>query len=88
LRSLILTAQNLAVLQAGGHPLYLVRTPDAAEWAYDSPILVEGLPGLVFKRHLLMYANKGHREALELAVFRGHAPSRAELLGRTLVQRG
>lgn len=86
MRSLILTEHNLAVLQAGGHPVYLVRTPEAALWAYDRPILVEGIPGLIFKRHLLMYETKGHREALELAVFRGEAPSRSGLLGRTLVQ--
>lgn len=87
MRSLLLTEQNLAVLQAGGHPLYLVRTPEAASWTYDSPILVEGMPGLILQRHLLMYETKGHREALELAVFRGEAPSRGELLGRILVQR-
>jgi hypothetical protein len=86
LRSLILSDQNLAVLTAGGHPIYLVRTPDAAEWSYDLPLIVEGIPGLIFKRHLLMYETKGHREALELAIFKGQAPSRAELLGKRLVQ--
>lgn len=87
MRSLILTEHNLAVLQAGGHPIYLVRTPEAANWAYDRPILVEGIEGLIFQRHLLMYETKGHREALELAVFRGQAPTRSQLVGRTLLQR-
>lgn len=87
MRSLILTEQNLALLQAGGHPIYLIRTADAAAWAYDRPIFVDGLPDLIFQRHLLMYETKGHREALELAVFRGAPPSRSELLGRTLLQR-
>jgi hypothetical protein len=85
-RGLLLTEKNLAVLQAGGHPVYLIRTPDAGDWSYDLPLFVEGIEGLVFKRHLLMYETKGHWEALELAVFRGPAPSRGELVGKRLVQ--
>lgn len=49
-------------------------------------LAVAELPGLVFNRHLLMYETRGHREALELEVAAGAAPSRATLLGKTLVQ--
>jgi hypothetical protein len=86
MRSILLTTQNLAVLSAGGHPLYLVKAPDAANWSYDVPIRIEGRPDLQFKRHLLMYETKGHKEALELEVVKGEPPSRAELIGRRLVQ--
>lgn len=80
------TEQNLAVLTAAGHPIYLIRTPEAHHWAYDRPITVAELPGLRFKRHLLMYATRGHREALELEVAAGTAPTRQALIGCTLEQ--
>ncbi len=85
-RSVRLSAQNLAVLPAGGHPVYLIRTEDAAAWDYHRPIYVRELPGLRFKRHLLMYGTRGHREALELEVVAGTPPSRSQLLGKTLIQ--
>lgn len=85
-RSLQLTAENLAVLTAAGHPLYIVKAADAALWDYHRPILVEGIPELRFKRQLFMYANRGHKEALELEVIAGRPPTRAELLGRALIQ--
>jgi hypothetical protein len=85
-KTLALTAGNLAVLAAGGHPVYLVKAPDAASWDYDRPIRVVELPELRFKRHLLMYETHGHREALELEVIAGTPPSRSELIGKTLVQ--
>ncbi len=85
-RTLTLTPENLAVFIAAGHPLYLVKAADAATWDYKNPITVQELPGLTFKRHLLMVGNKGHREAIELEVTAGTPPSRAELLGKTLVQ--
>lgn len=84
--TLQVTTSNLAVLSAAGHPVYLVRTPDAEAWDYNRPIFVREIPGLRFKRHLLMYETRGHREALELEVVGGRAPSRAELLGTTLLQ--
>jgi|GEM_PF-5112706 len=85
-RTLTLTPENLAVFTAAGHPLYLVKTADAAQWDYQKPITVVELPGLSFKRHLLMVGNKGHKEALELEVTAGAPPSRSELLGKRLVQ--
>lgn len=81
-----ITEQNLAVMTAAGHPLYLIKTPDAGRWAYHLPITVPELPGLRFKRHLLMYATRGHREALELEVTAGKPPTRQELIGCTLEQ--
>ena len=85
-KTLQLTTANLAVLAAGGHPVYLVRAPDAASWDYNRPIRVVELPDLRFKRHLLMYETHGHREALELEVVAGTPPSRSELVGKTLLQ--
>lgn len=85
-RRLRLTAENLAVMNAAGHPVYLIRTRDAAEWDYNLPIAVAELPGLRFKRHLLMWETRGHREALELEVVSGDPPSRSALLGKTLLQ--
>lgn len=85
-RTVTLTEANLAVLTAAGHPLYLVRTPDAPSWDYNRPITVPEIPGLAFKRHLLMFETRGHREALELEVAAGRPPSRRELLGKTLLQ--
>lgn len=85
-RRLRLTAENLAVMNAAGHPVYLVRTPDAAEWDYHLPIGVAEMPGLIFKRHLLMWETRGHREALELEAVSGAPPSRSALLGKTLFQ--
>lgn len=85
-RRLRLTANNLAIMNAAGHPVYLIRTPDAAEWDYHHPIAVPELPGLLFKRHLLMWETRGHREALELEVVAGAPPGRAALIGKRLVQ--
>jgi hypothetical protein len=85
-KSLRLTAANLAVLTAGGHPVYLIRALDAPTWDYNRPIRVVELPDLRFKRHLLMYETHGHGEALELEVVAGTPPSRSELLGKTLLQ--
>lgn len=85
-KTLLLTAANLAVLTAGGHPVYLIKAPDAPGWDYERPIRVVELPNLRFKRHLLMYETHGHREALELEVVSGSPPSRSELLGKTLLQ--
>jgi hypothetical protein len=85
-RTLRLTPDNLAVLHAAGHPIYLVRTPDAALWDYHKPITVAEMPGLRFKRHLLMFQTRGHREALELEVTQGTPPTRTQLLGKTLIQ--
>lgn len=84
--TLTLTAENLAVLTAAGHPLYLVKTADAPAWSYHKPITVAEIPGLRFKRQLFLYAKGGHREALELEVTAGTPPTRGELLGKTLVQ--
>lgn len=86
LRTLRLTAENLAVLTAAGHPLYIVKAADAAQWDYHLPITVVGIPDLRFKRQLFMYANRGHKEALELEVAAGSPPSRADLIGKELVQ--
>ncbi|MFZ5823211.1 MAG: hypothetical protein ACOY94_02515 [Bacillota bacterium] len=85
-RTLTLTPENLAVLIAAGHPLYIVKAPDGPQWDYKQPITVDEVPGLLFKRQLIMYGNKGHKEALELEVTAGTPPSRAELLGKTLRQ--
>ncbi|MFZ5814531.1 MAG: hypothetical protein ACOY93_04435 [Bacillota bacterium] len=85
-RTLILTPENLAVFTAAGHPIYIVKAADAAQWDYQKPITVAEIPGLIFKRHLLMVGNKGHKEAIELEVTAGTPPTRAELLGKTLVQ--
>lgn len=86
MRTLTLTTVNLAVVSAGGHPLYLVKAADAADWRYDRPITIRERPGIRFKRHLLMYETRGHREALELELVAGPAPTRADLLGLTLIQ--
>lgn len=86
MRTLTLTESNLAVLTAAGRLVYLVRTPDAADWDYHKPIGVRELPGVTFRRHLLMYGTRGHREALELEVTATPAPARATLIGKTLVQ--
>lgn len=85
-RRLSLSADNLAVMRAAGHPVYLIRTPDAADWDYNLPIGVAEMPDLKFKRHLLMWETRGHREALELELVSGVPPSRSALLGKTLVQ--
>lgn len=85
-RSIRLTPENLAVMTAAGHPLYIVKAANAAEWDYHRPITVAELPGLRFKRQLFLYGNRGHREALELELSLGTPPSRAELIGKTLQQ--
>lgn len=81
-----LTEANLAVLTAGGHPVYLVRTESAGLWDYHRPIRIRELPQIQFRRHLLMYETRGHNEALELEVVAGSPPSRRELLHKTLCQ--
>jgi hypothetical protein len=85
-RSIRLDEHNLATLMVAGRPLYLVKTPDAAAWAYDLPIRIPEIAALRFKRHLLMYETHGHAQALELEVSSGAAPARADLLGKRLVQ--
>jgi hypothetical protein len=85
-RVVCLSSENLAVIMAAGHPLYLIKTPDAASWDYQRPITIRERPDLIFKRHLLMFANRGHAEALELELTHGPTPTRLDLLGMTLVQ--
>lgn len=84
--TVLITPQNLAVLEVAGRPLYLIRTGSAPLWDYHKEIQVQDQPGLLFKRHLLMFETKGHYEALELEVVAGRPPGRSELLGRTLIQ--
>lgn len=85
-RSVQLTPENLAVLSVAGRPLYIVKAPDAALWDYHRLVAVVELPDVAFKRYLLMYGNRGHKEALELEVVKGTPPARALLLGKTLSQ--
>jgi len=85
-RTVLITPQNLAILEVAGRPLYLIRTPAASLWDYGKEILVQGQPGLRFKRHLVMFETKGHYEALELEVVAGKPPNRSELVGKVLAQ--